>query len=116
MCLGGGGVWERQGVGSHRRHNERELLRLPVALPVAPRRGVQLDESPSLRADDHLDVPAGGEGELSRKTSAGRHERARHADTYLSLLAARRTRRGRPSGRERAATLRSRGAIKLQGL
>ena len=83
MCLGGGGVWEQQGVGSHRRHDERELLRLPVALPVAPRRGVQSDGSSSLRADDNLDVPAGGEGELSRKTRAGRHERARHADTYL---------------------------------
>mmetsp|Transcript_12236 Transcript_12236/g.39172 ORF Transcript_12236/g.39172 Transcript_12236/m.39172 type:complete len:358 (-) Transcript_12236:647-1720(-) len=42
---------------AHRRHNERELLRLPVALPVAPRRGVQSDGSPSLRADDNLDVP-----------------------------------------------------------
>eukprot|EP00312_Isochrysidales_sp_CCMP1244_P027846 CAMPEP_0202790094 /NCGR_PEP_ID=MMETSP1388-20130828/78702_1 /ASSEMBLY_ACC=CAM_ASM_000864 /TAXON_ID=37098 /ORGANISM="Isochrysis sp, Strain CCMP1244" /LENGTH=425 /DNA_ID=CAMNT_0049459809 /DNA_START=243 /DNA_END=1521 /DNA_ORIENTATION=- len=48
---------------THRRHNERELLRLPVALPVAPRRGVQSDESPSLRADDDLDVPHRGAGQ-----------------------------------------------------
>ena len=44
---------------------------------------MQANGSPSLRADDNLDVPAGGAGELSRKTSAGRHERARHA--YLAV-------------------------------